>query len=294
MAQKTLFPIIGVVGKTGTHLVTDTVTRLVALLQAHKVTLLVEQATADALDVPVTACPLEEMASRVSLMIVVGGDGSLLNVARSIAGKSTPVVGVNRGGLGFLADIRPDELESGIEAVLSGRYQEEQHFLLEAKVMRQGKQVHSSLALNDVVVHAGTLSQMMLFNLTIDSQLVYSQRSEGLIIATPTGSTAYALSAGGPIMHPELGAIVLVPMFPHALTNRPIVVDSASRIEVIIVAKSHARPQVSCDSQIDFALQADDKVCVQRQHTITLLHLKDHSFYKSCRNKLDWASRLGG
>lgn len=292
MIQNNLFPIIGVVGKISTRLVVDTIVRLVPLLQSHGATLLVEQSTAEVLPISMTTCSLAEMVDRVSLIIVVGGDGSLLSVARSVAGKPVPVVGVNRGGLGFLADIRPDELESGIEAVLSGHYQKEQHFLLGVKVMRQGKQVHSSLALNDAVVHAGTLSQMMLFNLTIDGELVYSQRSEGLIIATPTGSTAYALSAGGPILHPDLNAIVLVPMFPHALTSRPIVVGGASRIEVA-VAESHAKPQVSCDSQVDFALQVDDKVCVQRQQAITLLHLKDHGFYQSCRNKLDWASRLG-
>jgi NAD+ kinase len=151
-----------------------------------------------------------------------------------------------------------------------------------------------SPALNDVVVHPGTMSRMMEFALRIDDEFVYSQRSDGLIIASPTGSTAYALSAGGPIMHPQLDAIVVVPMFPHTLTSRPLVVPGACRIEVVIGETSSPNPQFSCDSQVDVAVRHGDVVRIGKYpHLLRLLYPLDHSFYEACRNKLDWASRLG-
>ena len=161
------------------------------------------------------------------LLIVVGGDGSLLGVARDLAASQVPVIGVNRGGLGFLADISPDQIGTKISAVLDGEYIVDDRFMLEAQVYREGARSSGSSALNDVVVHAGHDVAHDGVRARVDDKFVYDQRSDGLIIATPTGSTAYALSAGGPIMHPKLDAIVVVPMFPHTLTSRPLVVPGA-------------------------------------------------------------------
>ena len=152
----------------------------------------------------------------------------------------------------------------------------------------------SSPALNDVVVHLGGMARMMEFSLWVDDEFVYDQRSDGLIIASPTGSTAYALSAGGPIMHPSLDAIVVVPMFPHTLTSRPLVIRGQSEIRVA-VGSSEPEPRISCDSQVDILLEPGDEVLVSKYaKPLKLLYPLDHSFYGSCRSKLDWASRLGG
>ena len=203
-------------------------------------------------------------------------------------------MGVNRGGLGFLADIAPDHIDSALGEVLAGRYRAEDHFLLDARVMRGGVEVGASPALNDVVVHLGGMAKMMEFSLFVDDEFVYEQRSDGLIIASPTGSTAYALSAGGPIMHPSLDAIVVVPMFPHTLTSRPLVVRGQSRLKVSVGA-SDQQARLSCDSQVEFKLDDGDEVEISKhEKPLKLIYPLDHSFFESCRSKLDWASRLGG
>ena len=231
----------------------------------------------------------------VDLVVVVGGDGSILGVARDVAHAGVPVLGVNRGGLGFLADIAPQQIAAKLGAVAAGVYTVEERFLLEASVRRNGAaQGPPMAALNDVVVHAGSVSRMMDFRLFVDDEFVYEQRSDGLIVSTPTGSTAYALSAGGPIMHPRLDAVAVVPMFPHTLTSRPLVVHGESRIRIRIGGGAHT-PKVSCDSQLDCALEpADDVQVAKHPHPLRLAFPLGHNFYESCRSKLDWASRIAG
>jgi NAD+ kinase len=205
------------------------------------------------------------------------------------------VLGINRGGLGFLADIAPDEIELRLGEVLDGRYQIEDHFLLKATVRRGRRVIGTSSALNDVVVHPGGMARMMEFALAVDGEHVYEQRSDGLIVASPTGSTAYALSAGGPIMHPNLDAIVIVPMFPHTLTSRPLVVRGDARIEVTLGDLGSEEAKASCDSQVELALTGGDVVMIEKAAVpLRLLYTLEHSFFESCRSKLDWASRLGG
>jgi len=238
--------------------------------------------------------PRAELGKLCDLVVVIGGDGSLLGLSREIAASATPVVGVNRGGLGFLAAVSPEALETEFAKIWAGDYTIEDHFLLDAEVWREDKCLASSNALNDVVVHPGSMARMMEFSLWVDGEYVYDQRSDGLIVASPTGSTAYSLSAGGPIMHPRLDAIVIVPMFPHTLTSRPLVVrgDAAIRIRIQQV-KDQA--EVSCDSQVNMPMLAGDEVRIDKyDHPLRLLYPEGHSFYESCRSKLDWASRLGG
>ena len=176
-----------------------------------------------------------KMIGEVSdLIIVVGGDGSLLSAARTLARFDVPVLGVNRGRLGFLTDVSPDEIEQRVGEVLDGQYRIEKRFLLDVMVKHNGEPIGTADALNDVVVNSGTSAKMIEFELYIEGEFVYRQRSDGLIVSTPTGSTAYSLSGGGPIMHPKLDAIVLVPMFPHTLSSRPIVVDGNSEIKIVI------------------------------------------------------------
>ncbi len=287
------FSRIGIVARRANPAIAETVHALVDFLDARHVNLVLEDNTAPQLNRDRLA--RVAMGRDCDLVIVVGGDGSLLGVARDLAASGVPVIGINRGGLGFLADVSPEQLESKLSAVLDGDYVVDDRFLLHATAHRGGDEVGASTALNDVVVHAGTMSRMMEFDVRIDGEFVYSQRSDGLIVASPTGSTAYALSAGGPIMHPHLDAIVLVPMFPHTLTSRPLVVRGSSTIEVVVGRTTSPNPQFSCDSQVDVSLRAADIVRISKYpHPLRLIYPTDHSFYDACRSKLDWASRLGG
>ena len=290
------FSTVGVISRRDSPEILDSVIAVRDCLVRNGVTVLLEDATARMLEGCANgASSRAELGERCDLIVVVGGDGSLLGVGRDLAHAGVPVLGINRGGLGFLADISPDQIDTRLPEVLAGQHSIEDHFLLDARVVRDGALVGRSPALNDVVVHLGGMSRMMEFSLWVDGQFVYDQRSDGLIIASPTGSTAYSLSAGGPIMHPTLDAIVIVPMFPHTLTSRPLVVRGQSAITVVIGETSNADGQVSCDSQVNFDLLAGDEVRISKYKTpLRLVYPLGHSFYESCRSKLDWASRLGG
>ena len=287
------FTCAGLIGRPGMQ-VADSLQAVIERLDRRRLPLIVEESTASMLNGGGhEVADRATIGRRCDLVVVVGGDGSLLSVGRDLAHTGVRVLGINRGGLGFLADIAPARIEPQLDEVLDGRYRVEDHFLLEAEVCRGNRRIGGSPALNDVVVHPGSMARMMEFSLEVDGEFVYDQRSDGLIVASPTGSTAYALSAGGPIMHPSLDAIVIVPMFPHTLTSRPLVVRGASEIAVTLATVDRA--QVSCDSQVDFDLESGDTVRIRKYGTpLRLLHTYGHSFYESCRSKLDWASRLGG
>jgi len=289
------FHTVGVVARRGGKNIVDTVQTVARFLERRGIEIVYDDATARLLPESPAHVARPEMGKRCELVIVVGGDGSLLGVARELAASRVPVIGINRGSLGFLADIAPNQIEAKIGPVLDGAFVIDDRFLLLAQARRGDQIVGQSPALNDVVVHPGTMSRMMEFALRIDGEFVYSQRSDGLIISSPTGSTAYALSAGGPIMHPQLDAIVVVPMFPHTLTSRPLVVPGASKLEVVIGETTSPNPQFSCDSQVDVSVRRGDVVSIAKYpHSLRLLYPTEHSFYEACRSKLDWASRLGG
>ena len=288
------FNTVGLIGRRDSAHVADSLRTVINCLTGHGVSILVEDQTAALLaGEGYGTCSRRVLGERCGLIVVVGGDGSLLSVGRDLAHARVPVIGINRGGLGFLADIAPKRIHEQLGAVLAGEYRAEDHFLLEAKVLRESREVACSAALNDVVVHPGSAARMMEFSLAVDGEFVYDQRSDGLIVASPTGSTAYALSAGGPIMHPSLDAIVIVPMYPHTLTSRPLVVRGDSTVTVTLGAVERA--QVSCDSQVSFDLDPGDRIAIEKYATpLRLVYAFGHSFYESCRSKLDWATRLGG
>jgi NAD+ kinase len=291
-----VFSTIGLISRRGGPEIVDSVLAVQECLLRQGRTVVVEDDTAHWLpDFQGEAVPRLELGECCELVVVVGGDGSLLGVGRDLAQFGVPVLGVNRGGLGFLADISPDQIDTQLPAVLEGRFNIEDHFLLDARVLLEGQETGRSPALNDVVVHLGAMSRMMEFSLWVDGQFVYDQRSDGLIVASPTGSTAYSLSAGGPIMHPSLDAIVIVPMFPHTLTSRPLVVRGQSEIRIVLGETGTADAKVSCDSQVDFPLCAGAEVKIHKYHKpLRLIYPVDHNFYESCRSKLDWGTRLGG
>ena len=285
---------IGIIGRMGSARVLETIRRLKRYLTGRHLHVILEDRIAEMLPGHNLQTSSRKFLGEVcDLVIVVGGDGSMLGAARALAQYDTPVLGINRGSLGFLTDILPEHLESQISEVLAGNYTVEQRFLLETEVRREGAPIGQGDALNDVVLHPGKSTRMIEFELFIDGQFVYSLKADGLIIATPTGSTAYALSAGGPIMHPRLDAIVIVPMYPHTLSSRPIVVDADSELKVVISENMTIYPLVSCDGQNHVTCTPGDTLHIQRKpQRLRLIHPLDHNFYTVCRDKLGWGSRL--
>ena len=241
-----------------------------------------------------TSMTIEEFSGRVDLGVVVGGDGSMLSATRKLASADIPLLGINRGRLGFLTDISPDDIDYRVMPVLHGEFQSTKRFMLEVNIIRDGNQMESGIALNDVVLHPGMPLSMLEFELYVDGTFAYSQRSDGLIVATPTGSTAYALSAGGPLLFPELDAFSVVPLNPHTLSSRPIALPGNAQIEIYVGARNNFEPRLTFDGQNDFNAKPGDKIRVfKHSKEIVFIHPKDNSFFSVCRSKLGWGSRLG-
>jgi NAD+ kinase len=227
------------------------------------------------------------------LVIVIGGDGTMLKAARSFVDASVPLLGINLGRLGFLTDISRHEMEARLDEVFAGRFQEEERFMLEAVVRREGDELVREYALNDVVVQKWNVARLIQFDTYVDAHFVSTQRADGLIVSTPTGSTAYALSGGGPLLHPGLDAITLVPICPHTLSNRPIVVDGSSQIEVVVDDGEETSAQLTCDGQTSLSLRAGDRLFVhKKERPIRLLHPPGHDYYATLRTKLHWAKEI--
>lgn len=287
------FKTVGLIAKHSDPGVTATLDLLGSELEQRGVkTILDESAAVYFAEPGLQVAKRSELARRIDLAIVVGGDGILLNAARSFAEANVPVLGVNLGRLGFLADVSPDEIPERLEEVLSGHYEEERRSLLHAAVIRGEQTVSESDALNDVVVHKWDIARMIEVDTRIDDQFLHRVRADGLIVATPTGSTAYALSGGGPILEPALPALVLVPICPHTLSNRPIVVSDSSRIEILVHGMDTVQAQITCDGQINFGLIGGDRVCIRRKdHDLRLIHPQGHSHFDVMRRKLRWAEQ---
>jgi len=290
------FKTVGMIGRLASASTQYSISRLVSFLNKQDVEILLDEETSAVL--PDGALPIasrSQLAERCDLIIVVGGDGSLLSAARAFAGHDVRILGINRGRLGFLTDISPEEIEYRVGEVLEGSFISEERFLLNSTLMRQGETLSTGLALNDVVIHPGKFIRMIEFELYIDEEFVYRQRSDGMIVSSPTGSTAYALSGGGPIMHPNLDAIALVPLYPHTLSSRPIVVSGNSRIKLVISQENNLNPLVTCDGQSQSMSQPGDEIIVTKSDKrLKLIHPEGHNFYETCRTKLGWASHTAG
>jgi NAD+ kinase len=285
-----IFATIGLIGRQGMKDVSDTLIAVFDYLQSHHYEVLVEEETTHCFkNRQLTSAKRDQLAQKVDLLIVVGGDGSLINAAHSAVKHNTPVLGVNRGRLGFLTDIHPQDLEKKIGEVLSGNYQEEKRFLLNATITVQLDKQQAGIALNEVVLTPGNVARMIEFSIMIDDQFVCAQQADGLIVATPTGSTAYALSGGGPILYPQLEAIVLVPMFPHTLSARPIVVSAKSRIVIHVDTHSMAAPWLSCDGQERISVPVGANISIQKNaKSLRLIHPLDYNYFETLRSKLHW------
>ena len=236
----------------------------------------------------VESLPEAELVAAADLVIAIGGDGSMLYASRLVAGRGVPLLGINRGRLGFLADITPGEMLRRLDEVLAGEYDEDQRLMLEA-IIENGDQPRRALALNDVVLQKRDTGRMLDFENWIDGVYVNTHGGDGLVIATPTGSTAYALSGGGPILHPSLDAITLVPICPHTLSDRPIVIRADAQLEIRILERPDTRAEVSCDGQPLGELTAGQRLLVRAaEEHVVLIHPRGYDYFRLLRSKLHW------
>ncbi|MBY5921843.1 NAD(+) kinase [Ferrimonas balearica] len=289
------FHTIGLIGKPDHDGANQTLTRLFYWLRKQGYEVLLEKRVAKQLGCDkAERVDLIELGQRCDLAIVVGGDGNMLGAARVLSRFDVAVIGVNRGNLGFLTDLDPEHFEGPLERVLAGEFDAERRFLLQAEVYRHGELKASNTAVNEAVLHPGKVAHMIEFEVYIDGHFMYSQRADGMIVSSPTGSTAYSLSAGGAILTPNLNAVILVPMFPHTLSGRPIVVDGDSEVKLIASPDMKDRPlEVSCDGHITLsALPGDEIVIRKADHALRLIHPKGHSYFQVLRSKLGWGSKL--
>lgn len=286
------FSTIALIGKYKSPEIAGPLLELARFLEGRGIKVLLDRLTAAHIEgcgFPVLA--LEDLGKQADLAIVIGGDGTMLNIARTFAPYDVALIGVNQGRLGFLTDISIDTMSETIGAILDGNYVTEERMLLGAEVVSGAESVFGVLAFNDVVVSKGIKGSMIEFEVRIDGQFIYTQRSDGLIVATPTGSTAYALSASGPILHPSLSVMALVPICPHTFSARPIVISADCMVEIIIHDAADARAHF--DSHSRFDLREQDRVIVRRNsHTIRLLHPVGHNYYNMLREKLHWSEFL--
>ncbi|MCL2523506.1 MAG: NAD kinase [Betaproteobacteria bacterium] len=289
---------IALVGKYNSMEIAESLRRLAEYLHERGVSVFIERDTSEQIGRQVdlsrwVTCGFNDIGAHADLAIVLGGDGTMLNAARRLARYCVPLVGVNQGRLGFMTDIARENLLGSMNDLLDGRFQPEKRMLLDAEIIRDGREIGANMALNDVVLDKGAIGRMIEFELFIDGEFIYNLRADGLIVSTPTGSTAYSLSAGGPILHPTLTGIALVPLYPHALTNRPVIVNDQSEIEFRIV---HADdPRVHFDGQVTRDLHIGDSVRLRRSdHTICFLHPPGYRYFAMLRQKLHWSERPEG
>ncbi|WP_019866988.1 NAD(+) kinase [Methylovulum miyakonense] len=286
------FKIIGIIGKPSDPRITATLDLLYGYLKAAHYTVIIEQDSAGFIKGPaVEACPIGTIGQHCDLVIAVGGDGTFLSAVRAVVAYDIPIIGINLGRLGFLVDISPNELPEKLHHILQGHYTEEKRYLLRTKIIREGQIIHEETAVNEVVIHRWITPSMIEIITKIDGVFLNSQRSDGLIISTPTGSTAYSLSAGGPILSPSLNALVLVPLNPHTLSNRPIVIADSSEIEISFCQTKQINALVTCDHiEIPKVLISDKILIKQEPKPIRILHPEGHDFFYILRNKLNWSS----
>jgi len=286
------FQTVALVGKYKSPDIAMPLLDMAHFLEERGITVLLDRLTAAHIGhTRFSAMELAELGAHVDLTIVIGGDGTMLNIARTLAPHDVPLVGVNQGRLGFLTDVSVHNMLETMGHILDGKYITESRMLLAAEVVSKDQTVFSVLALNDAVVTKGAAGNMIEFDVRVDGHFVYTLRADGLIVASPTGSTAYALSSGGPILYPTLRLMTLAPVSPHTLSARPIVVSGDSLVEVRMHEAEDVR--VHFDSHSHFVLNGDDRVRIRRaSHEVRLLHPVGHSYYRMLREKLRWSESL--
>ena len=284
------FRTIALIGKYQSREIAQSLLALAAFVRERGLEVLVEEGTAAEVGANgYEVASYATIGARANLAVILGGDGTMLNAARHLAGVDVPLLGINQGRLGFMTDIALGTMTDSITALLEGKFSREQRFLLNAEVRRDGATVFQTVAMNDVVVNKGESGRMIELEVKVDGELIHVLRADGLIVCTPTGSTAYALSANGPILHPAVHGMAIVPLCPHALSNRPITISDSSMIDIALL--SHHDARVHFDGQTRFDVRAADVVHIARSaHGITLLHPPGYSYFAMLREKLQWTS----
>ncbi len=284
------FATVALVGRAHDPRVTDSLLALASHLRAAGREVLCEAGPlATLVGELAAAVPAADLAGRADLVVAVGGDGTMLYAAQLVRGGGPPLLGINRGRLGFLTDISPPEMLARLDEVLAGQYQEDARALITARLEREGQAPLTCDALNDVVVQKHATGRMIEFDTWIDGVYVNTHGGDGLVVATSTGSTAYALSCGGPIIHPQLDALVMAPISPHTLSDRPIVVGRDSAIEIRLLERSETRAEVTFDGNLLGELDHGDRLLLgAAERGITLLHPHGHDFFRILRSKLHW------
>lgn len=284
----TKFSRVGLVVKDNDESVANTLNDVIACLEKHGATVTLDNSTKGLTD-RLGTVPIDEIARSCDLAVVIGGDGTLLHAARALVDAQVPIVGINRGRLGFLVDVPPDPELKGLVRILKGEYVEEKRSALQSRVMRDGECVASSYAFNDVVIRVRDRLQIMDFDVLIDDLLVTHQRADGLIVSTATGSTAYSLSNGGPIVAPTIDALIVHPISPHTLTSRPLLVEGESQVRVHLWDDELTEAQVIADGQVYMDAMLGDMVEIKRNaHRVRLLHPESYDYYRILREKLNW------
>ena len=257
---------------------------LISSLKNHTSQVFIED-DADYQNDSVTKLSNKEFVSKVDLIIVFGGDGTLLNSARKYLKNNIPILGINMGNVGFLTDVKTEDFESIIQDILNGKFEIEDRNLVSASFLNE-----TVYGLNEIVIHSGAYTQLMRYRLSVNDKVVYEQRSDGLIIATPTGSTAYALSAGGPIIHPSLDVWTILPMLPQSISSRPFVISSKEKVVIKLLKGPLEDAKICADGHDDIAVPYDEDIAITKMNnTLRLVHPVDNDFFEACREKLGWS-----
>jgi NAD+ kinase len=281
----------GIISKPVKETVCSVVPPLLEWLRARKIDTFIDKETQVCIGAMAPMLARETMAEKVDLVVVLGGDGTLLSAARALGNHKVPMLAVNLGGLGFLTSVTLDQLYPMLEKVLAGQHRTGERMMLEAEVIRSGRASERHTALNDAVANKGALARMLDFDVSVDGEHVGRYRADGLIVATPTGSTAYSLAAGGPIIHPGLDAFVITPICPHMLTNRPLVIPDTSLVEIDFSA-AEAPVYLTLDGQIGIQMEPTDRVVIRKSaNKVAFVRPPRKTYFEILRSKLRWGER---
>lgn len=292
--QKRTFTSIGLIGKYADPSVGDALVSLHEYFNERSCDVFLDESTSAVFtDHDMDIVTRTQLGEQCDLIIIVGGDGTLLSAARSLVGFGVPLLGINLGHLGFLVDLCAIDVHKALDEIMAGQYTEENRFLIISEIERDGDYFGGGNAFNDVVIHKADVARMIEIETYIDNKFMHSMHADGLIISTPTGSTAYSLSGGGPILYPSLNVMELVPICPHTMSNRPVVISGESEIDIIVSDRFSTQAQVTYDGQINFNLLPGDHVKIMRHPKhITILHPKDYDYFEILRAKLRWGEKL--
>jgi NAD+ kinase len=281
----------GIISKPIESVVSGVVPPLIEWLRERKIDVYLDTETQGCIHLEAKCIEREKMAEHIDLLIVLGGDGTLLSAARAIGSFKVPILAVNLGGLGFLTSVTLEELYPVLEQAIAGENRTSERMMLEAEIFRKGASTIRQLALNDAVANKGALSRMLEFDVYVDRDHVGRYRADGLIVATPTGSTAYSLAAGGPVVHPDLDAFVITPICPHMLTNRPFVIPGSAKVEIDF-APADEPVFLTLDGQIGFELEPADRVAITKSSSkVVYVRPPRKTYFEILRNKLRWGER---